>query len=153
MVGASDQRGVGSSPTDTAFRCTISRTETHMHGYSKIEARSFALGRLYERITAEITDTAKEIAGSEQDLTTQLGALLLLGTEGSAQDSLRVHEHMRLQAPVVDQGVRKVARRGRPRKSSSRPTEGVGQGGYWKSMTPEQRQAEMRRRMAKRKVA
>jgi hypothetical protein len=123
-----------------------------MHGNSQIEAGSFALGRLYERVTRDLEATAEELHVTQQDLTQRLGALLLLGTAERTSDPMR---DVSLHTSELDQGVRKVAKRGRPRKSGTSVREGRPSKikSYWMSMTKEERAAEMRRRISKRKAA
>jgi hypothetical protein len=116
---------------------------------SKIEV---GIAYIHGYITRQIEEYAAKANISQEDLASRLGTLLLLGTQGriGTEDSMRA---LRVPSSELDQGIRKVARRGRPRKSGARKVKGVGQGGYWKSMTQEERNAEMRRRMAKRKAA
>lgn len=111
------------------------------------------IATLYGRILEQASTYAKTVQVAEEDITSQLGTLLLLGSSKRAEDTVRLSS-MRVSPTELDQRVRKVERRGRPRKSSTRKTKGGGTGSkikaYWAKMSKEQRAAEMKRRMNKR---
>jgi hypothetical protein len=120
--------------------------------YASSNQIEISIAVLYGRILEQAAAFAKKASLSEEDITARLGTLLLLGTQGRAKDSVRV-QSLRVQTPKLGKGVRKMEGRSSSRKSSSRKTKSVGKGGYWATMTKEERVAEMRRRIAKRKKA
>lgn len=102
---------------------------------------------LHGRIEAQLEAFAASLNIPSYELTNRVATLLLVSPQGRVEDPM---PDMRRETTKARNSIRKVAVARRARKSRSQK---VGKGGYWKSMTPAQRGAEMQRRMNMRKAA
>lgn len=117
---------------------------------------AFLFGRLYERIAAECQGFAESIGLPRHAVADRMGALLIgaeirhvLGESDSLQLRRSSPAKSKRKRPPVEVGIRP---RKEPRKIG-RPPKKTGLAAWWGRMTPAERSAEMKRRLALRKAA